>query len=122
MKKTVLFAAAVVLSLASCTKVKKSATTMEVSSNVTATTHADLDVASSRISYSFRPTAKERRGGKQNCINAAIREALKQHGNADVLLAPQYEVVTFNGLIRRGVVKEVIVSGYPATYKNFKVK
>ena len=46
MKKTVLFAAAVVLSLASCTTVKKSATTMEVSSNVTATTHADLDVAS----------------------------------------------------------------------------
>ena len=60
-----------------------------------------------------------RKGGYQNCINAAVREALLQNGNADVLVEMQNTVVEREGLMGRKV-KTVTVTGYPATYKEIK--
>jgi hypothetical protein len=51
-----------------------------------------------------------------NVVNNAVTDALKQNGNADVLVHMTYDAT----LKKRGKVKKVVVSGYPATYKNFK--
>lgn len=80
---------------------------------------ADLDVSSEKISYTLVPTRKVRKGGLQNCINTAIKEALKANGNGDVLIETQQAVVQRAGLFACKI-KSVTVTGYPAKYKNFR--
>lgn len=121
MKKTVLFAAAALaLCLTSCTTVSKTATSVAVSNSITQQSDVDLDVSANRISYNFRPSKKERKGGLQNVKNCAVRAALQSNGNAEVLVAPEFDVRTRTGLFGQKKVKEVIVYGYPAKYKNFR--
>ena len=120
MKKFFLSALVVGLSLASCTTVTKTASTLDVATGLEAQSTADLSVSSQKITYTHHTISAERKGGKQNVINAAIQAALAQNGNADVLVAPQYVLVKKKGLFGSKY-RTVIVSGYPATYKNFKV-
>ncbi|MBQ8968480.1 MAG: hypothetical protein IJ064_01925 [Bacteroidaceae bacterium] len=118
MKKLMLLAAAA-LCLASCSTVKKTATTYTVDDNIRSFNEAELTVKSEKITYTYRPEKSVRRGGAQNIKNAAVREALQTHGNADVLVAPQFETKSINGIFRHGI-RRVTVSGYPATYTKFE--
>ncbi len=118
MKKFVFFAGLLLL-CASCTTVKKTSSTQPVSSNIEAAVTADLDVKNTKISYTYYPTNSVRRGGEANVKAAAIAEALRMNGNADVLVESQQEIYVRQGLLGKKI-KSVTVTGYPATYKNFK--
>ena len=57
----------------------------------------------------------------QNCINMAIHEALKSHGNADVLVQSEATVIKRTGLFSNKI-RSVTVTGYPATFTDFESK
>lgn len=99
----------------SCTSLHKTATTETVATEIISFNEADLEVSPKKISFFYKPSRAERRGGEKNAIRCAVSEALKANGNADVLVAPQYVIKK-----KRGNVKEITVTGYPATYKNFR--
>ena len=77
---------------------------------------ADLDVAPNKISYFFLPSPTVVKGGFDNVVNTAIREALIANGNADVLVALEQQVKYGTD----GNVESITVSGYPAKYVNFR--
>lgn len=117
MKKTVLavMAVASVLCFSSCTTLKKTASTQDVSTVIAAGSEADLDVSQSKISFYYKVPKSVRRGGTNSVKATAVAEALKANGNADLLVNPQFEMK-----IKRGSIREITVTGYPATYKNFR--
>lgn len=121
MRKTILSLAVVALAMASCTTQRNTSTTMDVSTSLRSAATSDLVVSDSKLTYTLRPAKKVRRGGLRNICSTAVAEALKSNGGGDVLVHPQYEVVTRRGLFGKKV-KSVTVSGYPGTYRNFKVK
>ena len=94
--------------LTSCTLTKhiKTASTKEVELNVT----ADLEIAQTKIRYKYVFYGGNLSVAKENAIN----EALKMHGDADILVSPQYEINYINHIT------EIIVSGFPAKYKNLR--
>ena len=111
--------AAVILCMASCKTARQSATTRAISAPIVAATTADLNITGQKITYTYLPDGKVRRGGLQNCINAAVREALKENGNADVLVETQEAHVTRKGLFGTKI-QSITISGYPAKYSNFQ--
>lgn len=120
MKKSILaLCIAGALSLASCSTISKTAAVADVATPVTACTTAELKVSSQKITYTFKPSKAIRRGGDKNVIAAAVSEALKANGNADVLVGMQYEMKKTRNFFGRKNIKYVTVTGYPATYTNF---
>lgn len=118
MKKQVLFAAAAaVLMLSSCSTITHTASTEAVDTEVFNRSNADLNVSTQKITFTYNPDAAHRRAGKKAVLRAAVAKALEANGNADVLVAPQYEVKETRGLFTTKI-KYVTVKGYPATYKN----
>ena len=113
-------ASVVMMAMASCTTVKKTSTTIDVNNALNSNSTVDLEVSGKRISYTYITEKKIRRGGLKNIYATAVKEALKENGNADVLVAPEYETRIRKGMFGTKV-KAVIVSGYPATYQNFRV-
>lgn len=107
------------MTLASCTTMTKTATTVDVNNGLNSASTADLAISQNKISYTHKTKAKERRAGRKNVINSAVSAALQANGEADVLVAPEYTVVKKSGLFGSKI-KTVIVTGYPAKYKNFK--
>ena len=105
-----------VLGMTSCTTTLNSSKTKDFGSSAITATFADLVVSPHKITYTYKPTDDVRRGGKVNVINTAIRKALEVNGGGDVLVELQTTVKKSG---KRNV-KEVTVSGYPATYKNFR--
>ena len=120
MKKLIVMALVVMMAMASCTTVKKTSTTIDVNNALNSNSTVDLEVSGKRISYTYITEKKIRRGGLKNIYATAVKEALKENGNADVLVAPEYETRIRKGMFGTKV-KAVIVSGYPATYQNFRV-
>lgn len=99
------------LTLASCSSVKHTSTTLDVATNVCSQSTANLQVSPNKISYTYTPSKEVLRGGA--VIETAVAEALHANGNADILVAPQYEIK------RKGKkIQYVIVEGYPACYVN----
>ena len=78
--------------------------------------YADLDVSSTKITHFYIPSKTVAIGGYDNIINTAVREALAANGSADVLVAMELQVKYDPS----GSVESVAVSGYPATYTNFR--
>lgn len=107
-------AIAAMLCAGGCSSIHKTATELAVSTEIVSYNEADLEVSPNKVTYFYKPSKSEKRGGNKNAISCAVAEALKANGNADVMVAPQYIVKK-----KRGKVKEVTVTGYPATYKNF---
>ena len=120
MKKLIVMASVVMMAMASFTTVKKTSTTIDVNNALNSNSTVDLEVSGKRISYTYITEKKIRRGGLKNIYATAVKEALKENGNADVLVAPEYETRIRKGMFGTKV-KAVIVSGYPATYQNFRV-
>ena len=75
---------------------------------------ADLDVSPEKISFFYIPSTTVAKGGYDNVVNAAVREALINNGNADVLVGTTIDIVTKNKRL------EITVSGYPAHYVKFR--
>ena len=120
MKKSILFSAAVcaALSLASCSTVSNTASTMAVDTQLNNLTTADLDVSDNVISYTFKPDANYNRAGEKSVKAAAVSKALEANGGGDALVAPQFEVKKTRYFFYSKI-KYVTVKGHPATYKNF---
>lgn len=115
-KILILLSVAAMLGLASCTTTINSARTEHFSSPAITMTIADLEVSPKKITYTYRPSDDENRGGEENVINTAVRKALEVNGGGDVLVEMQF---TLKKTGKKNVT-EVTVSGYPATYKNFR--
>lgn len=111
--KKLLFLAVAALMAASCTTTTKTARTESIPYSMYNANVADLAVGE-RISYTLTPSKDIRRGGLDNCMKAAIQNALVENGNADLLVEPQFVISQ-----RRGV-KSITVTGRPAKYKNFR--
>lgn len=120
LKNFIFLCGIVALCMTSCTTITKTATSMDVESALNSNSEADLDVQNSRISFTYFPTASIRRGGTLNVKAAAVAEALKANGNGDVLVEPQFEIRVSKNLFGIKKIKSVIVTGYPAKYKNFR--
>ena len=88
------------LGMASCTTTLNSSKTKDFGSSAITATFADLVVSPRKITYTYKPSDDVRRGGVTNVINTAMQTTVKKTGRRNV--------------------SEVTVSGYPATYKNFR--
>lgn len=98
----------------SCSSIQNTATVKNVDSQIVNTTTADLTVGP-RASYTLTPTKAQLKAGDKS-VKAAAVAALLEKENADVLVAPEFEIKRA-GVYRK--IKYVKVSGRPATYKNF---
>lgn len=107
MKKFLVISSIALFASCSTTIINTAPPTKDVLVSVT----ADLDISQERISHRYIHRGD---GGVVNAQNWAIIEALRINDNADVLIAPQYEIKI------KGFTIEVNVSGYPAKYKNIR--
>lgn len=119
MKKVTLLSFSAALALTSCSVVNKTASQGNVDAVAASAVISDLDVSDQKITYTLVPSKKVRRGGLGNCINTAISEALEKNGGGDVLLETQKAIIKRQGILGLKI-KSVTVTGYPATYKNFR--
>lgn len=116
MRLVLTLATALMLALCSCSTITHTSEYDHVDTRIVSLTVADMNVHPERIEHTsgwkwkpFNSVSVSRE--KEN----ATGELLKQVG-ADVLVEPQY-IVKRRGLFRGG---SVTVSGYPATYNNFR--
>lgn len=118
MKKLVLFlAVAAMVTSCSSAKLINSATHSKAKAIQPVTAlYADLSVSPTKISYFLIPSKTVLQGGYDNVVNTAVREALIANGNADVLVAMETQV-KHNA---DGEIESITVTGYPATYTNFR--
>ncbi len=114
MKKSLIMAAVAALAFTSCTSIQRTASVERVSTELYSRSSADLKVSDKRVSYTLVPSKSECRGGLGSVKNAAVAALLAANGNADVLVAPEFEIKRRS----TGKIKSVIVSGRPATYVN----
>jgi len=89
------------------------ATQVNVPTAISSTNIADLEVGE-RVTFTYTTTAQDRAGyyALDNCKSAAIAAMLKQYGNADVIVAPEFKYPTD--------LKTIEVTGRPAKYRNFR--
>lgn len=115
MKKILLFAgAACALMLSSCTAfhaTTHTATLVNVPTVVSSANVADL-IVGERVTYKYTTTKDDRNGGLNNCKAAAVAALLKSNGNADVIVAPEFEIDSD--------LNYILVTGRPAKYNNFR--
>lgn len=89
-------------------------------STKTTTTVASLNVSQKRVTYTYNPTKSDaKRLSAAQLMENAMYMALKQNGNADVLVKVNSYVTTKVGLSGRRI-KSISVSGYPAYYTDFR--
>lgn len=117
--KAIIIAGSVLLAMSSCSVVQQTATTLKSDASVRNFTVADLDVSSERIHYTMEPTKAEQRGGLSNIKRAAESKALKENGNSDVLVDPEFIIEQKRNFFGTKVSK-ITVSGHPAKYKNYR--
>lgn len=91
--------------------ISHTATSVGVATEVKSCNVADLDVGE-RATYKYITTSEDRVLGLSNCKAAAIAAMLKNNGNADVIVAPEYKYDAELNYIE--------VTGRPASYKNFR--
>ncbi len=116
MKKSFAFTSiACALLLTSCgayqNSINNTVTTVTIPNSISSNTIVDLKVGE-RTSYRFTISDSDRLNGLDFCKRAATAALLKANGNAEVLVAPEYEYdsrMTY-----------LIVTGRPATYNNFR--
>ena len=77
---------------------------------------ADLKVCTEKITYFMVPSKAVVQGGVENVIKTAVSEALVANGNGDVLVSLNCQIK----YDRNGVPESITVTGYPASYVNFR--
>lgn len=120
MKKIVIIAALALL-FSSCAVHKASVASTEVYSPAIETaTIATLDVAQKKITYVYTPEKKDSKTlSEKQLVKNAIYMALQTNGDADELVEVNYYVSMKRGFFGKRV-QSIRVSGYPATYKDFR--
>ena len=120
MKKIVILATLALL-LSSCAVHKAAVSSTTVySPAIETTTVATLDVAANKISYVYTPTKTDAKSlSEKQLVKNAIYMALKENGNADELVEVNYYVSLKRGFLSKRV-KSISLTGYPATYKDFR--
>lgn len=113
---TILAVGAILLS--SCSTVRKTATSLDVPTSIMSENVADLKISDERIIYTYKPERAVQRLGEENAIRAAVAEALKANGNADVMVAMQYDIKTSKNFFGRKTINYVTVTGRPGFYTN----
>ena len=116
MNRSLIFVAAATLALSSCSTVSHTSLTEAVDTKIVNMTVADLEVGDQKVSKTldWKWTPLSSVSDKDTKANATGELLIEK--DADVLIEPQY-VVKRRGLFRGG---SVTVSGYPATYRNFR--
>lgn len=99
------------LAATSCKTNVWTATQVPATNILTTNTVANLQVGK-KVTYTYYTSAADRKGGTKNCKNAAIAAMLKENGNADVIVAPEF--------FYDNTLTSITVTGYPATYNNFQ--
>lgn len=118
MKKQVcLIAGAALMVLSSCSVTQQTASTLESEAAVRNFTVADLDVSPNRVTSTLQPDKATRRAGEQNVKRAVESKALKENGNGDVLVDPEF-IIKRKGVSKK--ISEITVSGHPAKFKNYR--
>ncbi len=118
--KKLLFIAVIGATLSSCASLNRATV---ISTNAPApvratTTVANLEINKNRISYTYVPSkADSKHLSKAQLIDNAIYMALKENGNADVMVKVNY-FITQKKFPKR--IKSISLSGYPAKYVNFR--
>lgn len=122
-KLVILFLAALSLAVVSCATVAGTSKLMNTSTSARGSASlyvvpvcADLQVSETKISFFMPVSANLRAGGEKNVIDSAVKEALEQNGNADVLVGLQTQL-KYND---KGDIESIAISGYPAKYVNFR--
>ena len=77
------------------------------------TVTADLEISSEKISHTYLHHYTNG-GDLKEIKESAVNEALKAYGNADVLVAPQFDIKVETSSTK------VLVTGWPAKYKNLR--
>lgn len=117
MKKIIMGATAIMaLGLTSCstTSITHTASTESIPTEIYGTRNtAELKVSEHKVTYKFVPDGNYKNVRTDAAKKAAVAKALEANGNADVLVAPEYEIKHKNSKI-----EYVIVKGYPATFRN----
>ena len=109
-----------VVSLSACKSARSTATYQDPINTLRTVTVADLEVAETRISYTYRPSYAVRLGGSQNVIKTAVQEALKAHGSGDILIGLEYTTISrWTVFPFLSPIREITVTGRPAKYVNF---
>ena len=110
------------LCMTSCKTIHSTAEYKDPTTFLRNVTVADLEVSRDRISFTYKPSREVRRGGDQNVIKAAIREALRVNGGGDVLVDLEYITISkcsIKFFYSKSAIRQITVSGYPAKYTNF---
>ena len=109
-----------VVGLSACKSARSTATYQDPINTLRTVTVADLEVAETRISYTYRPSYAVRLGGSQNVIKTAVQEALKAYGSGDILIGLEYTTISRWTLFPfLSPIREITVTGRPAKYTNF---
>jgi hypothetical protein len=77
---------------------------------------ADLEVSPTKISYFYLPSKTIAKGGYDNVVNAAVREALASNGDGDVIVGLETQVKYDD----KSQIESITITGYPAKYVNFR--
>ncbi len=119
----ILMAVAIVITMASCSlggpksMVKTTATHTQVSATTpVVAVFADLEVSPTKISYFYLPSKTIAKGGYDNVVNAAVREALASNGDGDVMVGLETQVKYDD----KSQIESITITGYPAKYVNFR--
>lgn len=119
MRKSLIILAAAFIS-ASCSTVLSTATYDNADASFRPTISvADVEVSDTKISYTYIPTKQIRKGGTNNVINEAVRQALRSAGNYDVLVAKEM-TYTVKKKLFGSKISSVTVSGFPGNYVNWR--
>ncbi len=120
MKRLMILAAALLL-FASCSLHRANvAVTPVYSPSVETTTMASLDVSAKKINYVYYPEIKDSKSLSQDqLIKNAVYAALQSNGGGDELVGLSYYITVRRGFFGKKV-RSIAVSGYPATYTNFR--
>lgn len=114
MKKYLLFIAFGAM-MASCS-VQRTTTSksVDVFSNLSSYTLADLDIAQTKVSAEIT-RKKELKKLPLNILKEKVVAKALASINGDIMVEPRFEIT-----MRKGKVRFISVTGYPATFKNFR--
>lgn len=117
MKKNLLTLLVISILVSSCSVTKSMVDSSKVNAEkIPTATIASIEVSPHKCYYKYVPTVNESRQlTESQLVQNAYFEALKENGNADVMISSNYKVQVRQFLIFKKIVA-VEVSGYPAYY------
>lgn len=118
MKKLFFSALCACALLTSCVTTQTVTKVAEPNTEVAAKAAADMVVSPTRISYTYVPTAETKKTSFDNILQTAVEEALRENGNADLLVDLKYTYQAKGFFVFQKVVS-VTVTGFPAKYTGF---